>query len=138
MDTSEAAAATRSMDPGVLGETLPNGQVFLRPGLSRAEQLSTLRHESVHAFFSPRGNGAVARFRQNLGQSGYDNSQLLRFTEEAIAETVGSGSLRQGLLHPLRNGYGITGAGLATEGALLGGGLFGAGYFGYQLGSGGE
>ena len=43
--------ATRGMAPGVLGETLPNGQVFLRPSLSRAEQISTLRHESVHAFF---------------------------------------------------------------------------------------
>ncbi len=128
--------ATRGIAPGVLGETLPNGQVFLRPGLSRAEQVSTLRHESVHAFFSPQGSGPVTTFRQNLGQWGYDNSQLLRFTEEAMAETYGSGSLLQGLRHPLVNGYGITPGGLLLEGGAVGCGIFGAGYLGYQMGGG--
>lgn len=129
--TDATIAGTRT-----LGYTTPNGNVFLQPGLSRAEQLTTLRHESVHAFFSPRGSGPVATFRQNLGQWGYDNSQLLRFTEEVIAETYGSGSLLQGLRHPLVNGYGISGSGLLIEGGAVGAGLFGAGYLGYQLGGG--
>lgn len=124
--TDASLAGTRT-----LGYTMPNGNVFLQPGLSRAEQLSTLRHESVHSFFSPRGSGPVSTFRQNLGQWGYDNSQLLRFTEEAIAETYGSGSLLQGLRHPFVNGY------VSPGGVLLeGGGLIGAGYLGYQLGTG--
>jgi hypothetical protein len=127
--TDTTLAGTRT-----LGYTTPSGNVFLQPGLSRAEQLSTLRHESVHAFFSPRGNGSVATFRQNLGQWGYDNSQLLRFTEEAIAETYGSGSLLQGLRHPFVNGYGITPGGLLLEGGVVGGGIFGAGYLGSQGG----
>jgi hypothetical protein len=126
---------TREMAPGVLGQTLPNGQVFLRPGLSRAEQVSTLRHESVHAFFSPEGSSSIANFRQNLGQFGYDNSQLLRFTEEAIAETYGSRNLLQGLSHPLVNPYGISPGGLALEGGIVGGGIAGVAYLGYQLGS---
>jgi RHS repeat-associated protein len=127
--TDTTLAGTRT-----LGYTTPNGNVFLQPGLSRTEQVSTLRHESVHAFFSPQGSGPVATFRQNLGQWGYDNSQLLRFTEEAIAETYGSGSLLQGLRHPLVNGYGISGGGLLLEGGAVGAGLFGAGYLGYQIG----
>ena len=116
-----------------LGYTTPNGSVFLQSGLSRAQQLSTLEHESVHAFFSPSGSGAIATFRQNFGQWGYNNSQVLRFTEEAIAETYSSGSLFQGLQHPLINGYGVTAGGLFLEGATIGGGVFGAGYFGSQM-----
>jgi hypothetical protein len=131
--TDTSLAGTRT-----LGYTTPSGDVFLQPGLSRAEQISTLQHESVHAFFSPSGNGPLATFRQNLGQWGYDNSQLLRYSEEAMAETYGSGSLLQGLRHPLVNGYGITPGGLLLEGGVVGGGLFGAGYLGYQIGGGGR
>jgi hypothetical protein len=119
-----------------LGYTTPSGDIFLQPGLSWEQQLETLRHESVHAFFSPRGNGAIATFRQNLAQWGYDNSQLLRFSEEAMAETYGSGSLLQGLQHPFVNGYGITSGGLLLEGGGAAGGLFGLGYLGYQMGEG--
>jgi hypothetical protein len=36
---------TRLGGTSTLGYTTPNGNVFLQPGLSRAEQLSTLRHE---------------------------------------------------------------------------------------------
>jgi hypothetical protein len=119
-----------------LGYTTPQGNVFLRPGLTRAEQAYVLRHEGVHVFFTPKGSGPLATFRQNLGQFGYDNFQLLRFTEEAIAETHASGSLLQGLRHPLVNPYGITPGGLLMEGGVVGGGLFGAGYLGYQSGGG--
>ncbi len=122
--TDTTLAGTRT-----LGYTTPNGNIFLQPGLSRAEQLSTLRHESVHAFLSARGNGPLATFRQNVGVGAYRNSQLLRFTEEAIAETYGSGSLLQGLRHPFVNGY-VTPSGVLLEGS----GLIGAVYLGYQLG----
>lgn len=66
----------------------------------------------------------------------YNNSQLLRFTEEAIAETYGSGSLLEGLRHPLVNGYRVTPVGLLLEDGAVGGGIFGVGYFGSQLGGG--
>jgi hypothetical protein len=117
-----------------LGYTLPNGQVFLQPGLSRAMQAHVLKHEGVHAFFSPQGTGALATMRQKIGQWGYDNSQLLRFTEEAIAEGVASKSVMQGLRHPVVNGYGITTGGMAAEGAAVGGGVIGAGYMGFKMG----
>lgn len=145
---SDAAEGTRALrlpatdasltGTTTLGYTTPSGDVFLQSGLSRAEQVSTLRHESVHAFLSPSGSGPVTTFRQGLGQWGYDNSQLLRYSEETMAETYGSGSLLQGLRHPLVNGYGITPGGLLLEGGVVGGGLFGAGYLGYQLGGGGH
>ncbi|HZR17219.1 MAG TPA: hypothetical protein VFE51_07825 [Verrucomicrobiae bacterium] len=121
-----------------LGFTTPSGDIFLQPGLSWEEQLSTLRHESVHAFFSPDGSGAIATARQNVGQWFYDNSQLLRYSEEAIAETYASGSLLQGLSHPLVNPYNITPGGLLLEGGAAGGGLFGVGYLFYQIGGGGH
>jgi RHS repeat-associated protein len=146
-DSAAAAEGTRALTlpttdaslsgTTTLGYTTPSGDVFLQSGLSRAEQISTLRHESVHAFFSP-GDGPLVTFRQNLGQWGYENSQLLRFSEEAIAETYGSGSLLQGLRHPFVNGYGITPGGLLLEGGVVGGGLFGAGYLGYEIGGGGH
>jgi RHS repeat-associated protein len=126
-----------SIDPdlantNLLGYTKPDGSIFLRPGLSEVDQLETLRHESVHAFFSPRGNSKLAVFRQNIGQLAYNNSQLVRYTEEAIAETYGTGSLIQGLKHPLE-GYDITIGGLATESVFVGGTFVGAGYFSFQF-----
>jgi len=75
----------------------------------------------------------VATFRQNPGQWGYDNSQLLRFTEEAIAEAYSSGSLCQGLRHPLLNGHGNSTGGLILECSVLGCGIVGAAHIGNQF-----
>lgn len=99
-----------------------------------------LRHESVHAFFSPKGIGAVARARQWFGQFAYDNSRVLRFVEEAMAEGYASRSIVAGLKHPFIKDvmgnplYGITVRGLIGESAALGG-VFTAGLYGaYQAG----
>ena len=121
-----------------LGETLPNGQVFLRPGLSRAEQVATLRHESVHAYLSVADGAPLATLRQNVGMWGYNNSHLMRFTEEALAEGYASRSLMQGIMHPLQNGYGISIPRLTLEVGAAGAGIGEAAYWGYQLGGGGE
>ncbi|WCJ60440.1 hypothetical protein NXS98_04725 [Fontisphaera persica] len=140
-ETAERALKLPATDASLigttkLGYTTPQGKVFLRPGLTHAEQAYVLRHEGIQVFFTPKGGGALATFRQNLGQFAYDNSQLLRFAEEAIAETRASGSLLQGLRHPLVNPYGITPGGLLLESGLVGGGLFVAGYLGYEWGGG--
>jgi RHS repeat-associated protein len=120
-----------------LGYTTPSGEVFLQPGLSRAEQLSTLRHESIHAFFSPPGNGAVATFRQNLGQWGHDNSAFLNATEEIIAETHASGSLSRGLGHAFNGAYTVRGGTVVTPWNFIGEGtaIGGLGVGGYYLGN---
>jgi hypothetical protein len=119
--------------PGVRGVTLPNGQVILQQGLSRAEQATTLAHESVHSFLTPR-SGPFVGFRQQLGQFAYDNSQLVRFSEEVAAQTYATGSLRLGIQHGFNPYYQISIGGLATEGAVYGGAVGGGFYLGTKLG----
>jgi len=78
-----------------------------------------------------------------VGQFGYDNSQLLRFTEEAIAEGYASRSIIQGLRHPFVTDqfgnrlYGIAAGGLIREsvvgGTIVVGGAYGASQAGEQL-----
>jgi hypothetical protein len=121
-----------------MGETLPNGQVWLRPGLSRVEQAATLRHESVHAYLSVPDGAPMAAFRQKVGMWGYNNSHLLRFTEEALAEGYASRSIIQGIMHPLQNGYGISIPRLMLEAGAVGAGIGGSAYLGYRLGGGGQ
>jgi hypothetical protein len=121
----------------ILGYTTPSGDIYLQPGLSWGEQQATLLHESVHSFLSVPDSAPLAGLRQGVLTFGYKNSQLLRFTEEAAAETYSSGSLLKGISFPFTNGY-VTPSGVLTEGAIYGGALFGAGYAGYRLGGGGD
>jgi hypothetical protein len=128
------------MDPALtgtntLGYTTPSGQIFLRPGLTPAEAASTLRHESVHAFLSVPNGAPLAAARQNLGMWGYNNSHLLRFTEEALAEGYATRSVLQGIRHPIVNGYGISLPRLAAETGVVGGVVGGGIYLGTQAGS---
>jgi hypothetical protein len=121
-----------------LGYTTESGLVFLRPGLSRAQQITTLRHESVHAFLSVRHGALFAALRQRIGTQAYHNSHLLRFTEEALAETYARRSIVAGVMHPLRNGYGVSMVRVVLEAGIVGGGIGGATSVGYHLGGGGE
>ena len=118
-----------------LGYTTPSGQIFLRPGLTPAEAASTLRHESLHAFLSVPNSAPLAAARQNLGMWGYNNSHLLRFTEEALAEGYATRSLMLGIRHPIINGYGISLPRLVGETAVVGGVVGGGIYLGAQVGS---
>jgi hypothetical protein len=88
---------------------------------------SRLTHEGVHRFLSPRG-GFLAGFRAGAKEWFYENSHLLRYMEEAWAETAASG-LRAGLRYPFQHPYGLKGYRLVLEGA----GALGAGYGGYRL-----
>ena len=119
-----------------LGYTTKDGRIFLNPELSWADRVLTLRHESVHRFFSPKGIGPISRFRQNFGEAAYFKSQLIRYTEEALAEGYATRSLMQGLRFPFTPGYDITALGLALEGSMFGGVVVGASYLGYIIGDG--
>jgi len=85
--------------PGAAGMTDKFGNITIRPGLAGKELWETVRHESVHRFFSPK-SGPFRKLRANLGYFGYGKSQLIRYTEEAIAETVATRSLLKGLSFP--------------------------------------
>jgi hypothetical protein len=69
-----------------------------------------LHHEKVHSFLSPK----LMRFRDfraDLGMAGYNKSSLLRYLEEALAESYaqlrvnGIKGLPTGIRFPIANGY---------------------------------
>jgi hypothetical protein len=118
-----------TLRPGVSGSTNKFGNVTIARGLSSAERSATLRHELVHRFFSPQAGTAFAEARANMGIWAYENSQLVRYTEEALAEGIATGSVRAGLAYPLLGGYDLTVGGVCLEGGLYVGGVGGAIYY---------
>jgi hypothetical protein len=121
-----------------LGYTTANGEVFLQPGMSRALQAHTLRHEGVHSFLSVADNATLAGLRQNAGVGAYSNSAFFNAAEEILAEGIASGSVRQGWRHAFNGEYvvrqgtrfqqPVTRTAFFTE---LGVGATGLGLFGY-------
>jgi hypothetical protein len=120
---------------GALGTTDKFGNITIKPGLSGRELIETVRHEGVHRFFSPK-SGPLKELRADIGMAAYRRSHLVRYAEEAIAETIGTGSLRRGLALPL-HGYGISTTRLATEAVGYIGITAGAAYGSYQWASSG-
>ena len=112
----------------VRGTTDKFGNIRINPSLPRTERLHTLYHEQVHAFFTPRG--PLQDMRQNISMWAYGNSSLLRYTEEAIAQTRANWlmgrNLSEGLMFPIMNGY-VRPDALLFESLLLGGGTIKAG-----------
>jgi len=97
---------------------------------SAAEQLRlAVYHEKVHQFLTPKLQ-IFREFRAYAKQSGYKKSFILRYLEEALAETIaqcrmyglGKEYIMKGLSFPLGAQYEITVAQLGTEvkGILLG------------------
>jgi len=122
-----------------LGGTSASGAITMAQRLvpGSSQFMTTLMHEGTHRFFTPLGNSALARFRQNIGHSAYWKSQLLRFTEEGLAQTVGSGTFRSGfgwIIRHVDSGsvYKLTTKGLALEAlrvtTVIGGGAAGIWY----------
>ncbi len=89
------------------GETDAFGKITIQRGLAGNALDETVLHESVHRFFSPT-SGPFKELRGNLLEYGYNKSDFLRYTEEAIAEGFATGSIRKGLAFPLKNGYDVT------------------------------
>jgi hypothetical protein len=116
---------------GALGETDKFGNITIRPGLAGSELTETVAHESVHRLLSPRPTGFLGEFRADVGMAAYSRSHLVRFLEEAAAETWATGSLRQGVSFPFRNGY-VTGTRVFVEGAGYVTVVGGTAYVGYH------
>ena len=102
-----------------------------QPGLVGTELTETVAHESVRRLLSPRATSLLGEFRVDVGMAAYNRSHLVRFLEEAAAETWATGSLHQGIAFPLREGY-VTGTRVIVEGVgyvtIVGGTI----YVGYR------
>jgi hypothetical protein len=87
-------------------------------------------HEQVHSILSPKLN-FLREFRANVTMTAYEKSSLLRYTEEALAETYaqlrvnGIKEVFTGLRFPIKEGY-VTLSDVVTEaaiGTILAGGV---------------
>ena len=79
-------------------------------------------HETVHSALSPKFV-LLRNLRADIAMFGYNRSHLLRYIEEALAETYaqlrvnGISGLLEGLRFPIKNGY-VTVSRLVTEAAI--------------------
>lgn len=115
-------------NPGtvVAGTTDIFGNITVEIRQSPGEILQTLLHERVHQFLTPKLY-FLREVRIKFAMEGYNRSYLLRYLEEALAETyslvktVGPRATLEGIRFPVRNGY-VTVAGMQREvkGVLLG------------------
>jgi hypothetical protein len=123
----------RSLPSGAAGETDWWGNIAVIRSQSFAEQRATLYHEWVHRILSPRV-GPLRQLRARLRASGYWRSALLRYLEEAMAESYGQlraygfGSVLKGISFPISGGY-VTLSELGAEGVAIGNILVGGTVF---------
>ncbi len=123
--------------PAGQGVTSAFGDVrYSTAGTATEQQLARL-HELVHSFLSPR-LALFRTFRARLAVSAYARSAILRYLEEALAESFaqirvnGLAHLLTGIRFPISNGY-LTLQQLACEGAALGKITFGTERFSVQF-----
>ena len=92
------------------GITDAYGNITIDSGLDETETRMTLDHELVHRYFSPKF-GPFLRLRASVGISGYVNSAMLRYLEEAMAEGCaqvrahGLQGVITGIRWPVAGGY---------------------------------
>ena len=110
------------------------GDIYISRAQSMAEQIATEFHETVHSVLSPKFR-VFRAFRAGLKASGYWRSALLRFIEEALAEsyamlkTRGFLAAMRAVTFPVSNGY-VTITQLAAEGTRIGSIMLAGGYYG--------
>jgi RHS repeat-associated protein len=114
--------------PQALGETNAIGEITIKPGLTGQVLTETVRHETVHHWLSPL-NGPLSRrlLRGNFGMWAYENSNLVRFVEEGLAESYGTLNPIKGFGFAYRH-YNINPLLLALEGGIYSGVAVGAPY----------
>ncbi len=100
------------------------GQIFYSVQGTLTEQQLVLLHEVVHKFFTPR-LGLLRNFRVQLKAAGYTRSVILKYLEEAMAETYaqlrinGFKGALTGIRFPVANNY-VSISELAAEGEAIG------------------
>lgn len=119
------------------GLTTPYGDVTYSTSGSATERQLARLHELVHSFLSPR-LAVFRRFRARLAMSAYARSAILKYLEEALAESFaqirvnGLAHILTGIRFPVTNGY-LTLQQLACEGAEIGKIVFGTERFSLQF-----
>ncbi len=114
----------RGLPAGTYGVTSRWGDIEVSRSLSAETKKSTLDHETVHAFFSPKLKYGQ-NLRANIGVLGYAESHLLRRVEEGLAEgwarwkAEGVSGVAKGWRFPLENPYDIDPERLSVERDLL-------------------
>ena len=110
--------------PAGEGFTTAYGEVTVSSKGSAGDQALVRYHELVHSFLSPK-MAPLRQFRARLATSAYLRSALLKYLEEALAETYaqlrvnGISELPTGIRFPVKNGY-VTLSQLYVEGAAIG------------------
>jgi hypothetical protein len=120
---------------GAMGFTNPRtGQITINSALQPGTKdfTETLFHEQVHRFLVPT-RGPLLTFRLNRAEWFWENSHLLKYSEEALAETYGTLNPFRGLAFPFTHGYNIDPVHLVLEGELYGGALYGSFRLGQDL-----
>jgi len=114
----------RSSKPEGAGATSIWGDIWYSTKGSIDEQKLARIHEQIHSLLTPKLQ-FLREFRVELGINSYKKSYILRYLEEAIAETVAQLAVNKnfitGIKFPVKNGY-VTIAELAAEaaGVLMG------------------
>ena len=127
----------QALPGGALGQTDWWGNIAVTRNQTLTEQRLTLYHEWVHSVLSPRF-GPLRKLRAQVRASGYWRSALLRYIEEAMAESyaqlrvTGARNLIVGIRFPLENRY-VTVSQLAGEGVAIGNISIGGATFGVWL-----
>lgn len=118
--------AANNLNPGVLGNTSIYGDIKYLSKLTGNLKNETILHERVHSFLTPKLY-PLRNLRITLNWNGYAKSYLLRYLEEAIAETVaqvgtyGFKNVVVGIKFPVKEQYVTLAAmGLEVKGIFLG------------------
>jgi hypothetical protein len=118
--------ADPALPPGE-GSTNLWGDVEYSSAGAQADVDLVRHHEMVHSFLSPKLQ-FLRTFRARMGVKGYANSDLLKYIEEALAESYaqlrvnGIKGLPTGIRFPIANGY-VTLRGVLMEAAIVAGAM---------------
>jgi hypothetical protein len=137
---------TTTLDPNMpagTGATTEFGDMTLSSAGSATDQQLVRLHELVHSYLSPRFI-VLRTFRARLGMSAYLRSALLKYIEEAMAETYaqlkvdGLTGFKTGIRFPIKGNQYVSIQQLVCEGRAIGTVTVGSEEFSVQIVSGGD
>jgi hypothetical protein len=110
----------KPLSPNLGGYTTEYGDIVINSLKPAWEQAQALLHERIHQILTPKLY-FLRDVRVTMTMEGYNRSYLLRYLEEALAQTYalvksrGPGSALEGIRFPVKSGY-MTIGGAATAG----------------------